>query len=111
MRIAGMLAIAVLSPFFASSAAAVDIKRGEQRYYTCRACHGVNGEGNELLNSPPLAGMPAWYTARQLKNFKEGIRGDHPDDTYGREMAPMARMLPTDDDIANVSAYLEQLGK
>lgn len=107
----GVLLAAALTPFLATGALAADLKRGEQRYYTCRACHGTNGEGNEVLNSPPLAGMPAWYTARQLRNFKDGIRGDHPDDTYGQQMAPMAKMLPTDDDIDNVSAYLEQLGK
>ncbi len=48
---------------------------------------------------------------RQLDHFKQGIRGADPKDTYGQQMAPMAKMLTTDQDVADVAAYIEQLGK
>nr|WP_244505504.1 c-type cytochrome [Methyloceanibacter stevinii] len=55
--------------------------------------------------------MPAcrWYTVRQLNNFKTGVRGANPKDTHGQQMAPMAKMLGTDDDVADVAAYIETL--
>jgi len=41
-----------------------------------------------------------------LKNFKNGIRGAHPKDIYGRQMASMAAIL-TDDQAADVVAYID----
>ena len=41
----------------------------------CAACHGANGQGNQALGAPPLAGQDAAYLARQLNNFKAGRRG------------------------------------
>jgi cytochrome c oxidase subunit 2 len=46
---------------------------------------------------------------RQLKNFKAGIRGAHPDDTFGAQMRPMAMILAGDQDIADVVAYITSL--
>jgi cytochrome c oxidase subunit 2 len=88
-----------------------DAARGEGLYKTCIACHGQKGEGNKTLNAPGLAGMSDWYAVTQLKNFKAGIRGSHADDTYGKQMAPMAMTLADDQAIADVVAYINTLAK
>ena len=78
--------------------------RGRQgaRMPTCAACHGANGEGNLALNAPKLSGQGAWYLERQLRLFKQGARGTHEKDVFGKMMAPMAATLADDAAIANV---------
>ena len=82
---------------------------GRAQYAVCSACHGQNGEGLQALNAPKLTGQGAWYMRRQIKAYQDGLRGTHDDDTYGKQMAPMARTLVTDDAINNVIAYIETL--
>ncbi len=82
---------------------------GKTTYLTCAACHGQQGEGNPAMNAPRLAGLPGWYIARQLKHYKQGIRGAHEDDEYGMQMAPMANVLANDTAIRDVTAYIETL--
>lgn len=86
--------------------AAGDPAKGEVLYKICTSCHGPNAEGMTTLNAPANAGQDPWYLTRQLKNFRAGIRGAHPDDTFGAQMRPMAMMLANDQDIADVVAYL-----
>ena len=47
---------------------------GESSYAVCSSCHGVNGEGNQAMHAPALAGMDAEYMRRQLRHFKRGVR-------------------------------------
>jgi cytochrome c oxidase subunit 2 len=75
----------------------------------CAACHGASGEGNLAMNAPKLGGQGAWYLERQLRQFKQGARGTHDKDVYGKLMAPMAATLPDDAAIANVVAYIATL--
>jgi len=89
--------------------AAGDIEKGKTLYAICSACHGANGEGNAALNSPANAGQDPWYMIRQLKNFRVGIRGAHPDDAFGAQMRPMAMVLADEQDIADVVAYITSL--
>jgi cytochrome c oxidase subunit 2 len=86
-----------------------DPHAGQAQYAVCAACHGVNGEGNPALNSPKIAGQEDWYMRRQLEYFKDGTRGAHPDDVYGRQMAPMAATLANDTIMENVIAYIQTL--
>ncbi len=86
-----------------------DTGRGARIYRTCSACHGADGQGVQALNAPRLAGMSDWYQVRQLRNFKQGIRGRHPDDIYGAQMAEMAKTLIDDEAIASVTAYIHTL--
>ena len=86
-----------------------DVEKGKALYNICAACHGANGEGTAALNAPANAGQDPWYMIRQLKNFKAGIRGAHPDDTFGAQMRPMAMVLAGDQDIADVVAYITSL--
>ena len=86
-----------------------DLAAGQAQYAVCSACHGAQGEGNEMLNAPRLAGQGGWYLRRQLENFKHGIRGSDARDSFGAQMAPMAAVLADDAAMANVVAYMESL--
>ena len=68
-------------------------QNGAARYVTCGACHGADGRGIAATNAPRLKGMSDWYMVTQLKNFSDGVRGAHPQDLYGAQMALMAAML------------------
>jgi cytochrome c oxidase subunit 2 len=98
-------------PTFAETAAlaAGDPGAGKQLYAVCAACHGLQAEGNAALNAPKLSGQGDWYLKRQLKHFKNGARGAHDKDVFGKMMAPMVATLPDDAAIAHVSAYIESL--
>jgi len=65
--------------------------------------------GNKALNAPRIAGQEPWYLERQLKNYKGGIRGADPKDTYGMQMRPMALTLANDQAISNMVAYLSSM--
>ncbi len=86
-----------------------DASKGKALYGGCSGCHGADGMGNAGLQAPRLAGQKAWYTVTQLKNFKAGIRGTVEGDVGGAMMRPMASMLPDNQAIADVAAYLESL--
>jgi len=81
----------------------------EKAYEVCAACHGANGEGNNDLNAPRIAGMPAWYSVLQLQNFKSGLRGTNAKDQYGTQMRPMAMTLTDDAAVDNIAAYVATL--
>ena len=82
---------------------------GRAQYAVCAACHGQQGEGNAALNAPKLAGQSAWYLTRQIEAYNSGLRGTHEDDIFGRQMAPMAATLASDEAVANVAAYIATL--
>ena len=110
MKSRSAIAAASLLALFSSAAfAAGDAEQGKTYYAVCGSCHGASGEGMEALNAPKLAGQEAWYTVRQLQNFKNGVRGTDPKDTFGMQMAPMAMTLPSDQAIEDVAAYIESL--
>ncbi|MBI4289876.1 MAG: c-type cytochrome [Betaproteobacteria bacterium] len=88
--------------------AAGDAAAGKASYVICSACHGANGEGNQSLNAPKLAGQSPWYLERQLTNFKQGLRGTRDEDVYGKQMAALAAALEGPS-IKNVMAYLATL--
>jgi cytochrome c oxidase subunit 2 len=91
------------------SVAAGDVAAGQASYAVCSTCHGPQGEGNPQLNAPKLAGQAPWYLARQLQDFKLGIRGGAEKDTYGKQMVAFAAMLADDTAIKNVVAYIGSL--
>lgn len=72
-------------------------------------CHGENGAGNEALGAANLTYLSESYMARQLMYFRDGIRGAHPDDVRGQQMAAMSKLLIDDQSIANVVAYISGL--
>jgi len=56
-----------------------------------------------------LSGQESWYLKRQLTNFRQGIRGAHPDDLFGPQMASISRMLRNEKDTNDVVAYITTL--
>ena len=83
-----------------------DVDKGRSFYMACMACHGDQGQGNETLHAPALAGQHDWYTLMQLKNFKAGIRGADPRDTSGALMRPMMMTLPNEQAMKDVVVYI-----
>jgi cytochrome c553 len=79
---------------------------GKQKYLVCMSCHGANGEGNQALNAPPLAGASDWYQLTALRNFKAGVRGTNPKDTTGMLMRPMSMTLADDQAMLDVISYI-----
>ncbi|WP_297802013.1 c-type cytochrome [Arenimonas sp. GDDSR-1] len=75
----------------------------------CSACHNASGKGNPALGAPRLAGTDPVYLARQLRNFRSGVRGTHPADKMGKQMAAISKMLPNDDAERDVIAYIQTL--
>lgn len=104
-----VLAIGLLAAGLAGATSAADLEKGKASYEVCAACHGADGAANKLVNAPAIGGLPAWYTARQLHNFKSGVRGADAKDTFGAQMRPMAMTLADDSAIENVSAYVATL--
>ena len=86
-----------------------DAARGENLYSTCSVCHGASGEGNEGLGAPGLIGRSDWYLARQIRSFRDGIRGANPADMHGVQMRAAASVLPDDDAVDDIVAYLNTL--
>lgn len=84
-----------------------DVKHGQDPYVTCAACHGADGRGIQATNAPRLEGMSDWYLVTQLKNFQQGIRGGHPKDLYGRQMASMAAILTDERARDDVVSYID----
>jgi cytochrome c oxidase subunit 2 len=87
----------------------VDINNGRTLYAVCGSCHGQSGEGNQALNAPRLAGLSSWYIESQINKYKSGMRGTHEEDTYGRQMIPMAGTLANNAAVKNIAAYIETL--
>ncbi len=86
-----------------------DADRGKKLFATCRSCHGSQGEGIWALNAPRLNGVNDWYLIRQLQNYKQGIRGAHPSDLYGKQMTLLTGMLRDEQDMKDVVAYINTL--
>jgi cytochrome c oxidase subunit 2 len=87
-----------------------DAAAGGQTYTTvCTVCHGADGTGNEALGAADLRYLSEIYVARQLMYFRDGIRGAHPEDTGGQQMAVMAKLLTTDQAVADMVAYISGL--
>ena len=82
---------------------------GQKTYVTCAACHGPSGRGAQSMNAPVLKGMSDWYLVTQLNNFKQGIRGAHPKDMYGPQMASIAAILTNDQATNDLVAYINTL--
>jgi cytochrome c oxidase subunit 2 len=86
-----------------------DPEKGELLYRTCSACHGANGEGNQQLGSPPLAGLDDWYLLGQLGKFRDGARGSHPDDVFGQQMRGATDILTDERAMFDLVAYISTM--
>ena len=86
-----------------------DVGNGARLYRVCAYCHGADGMGVQALNAPRAAGMTDWYLARQLQNFRDGVRGSHRNDFYGMQMGFMGRTVQNDQAINDLVAYINTL--
>ena len=86
-----------------------DTKKGAELFLVCAVCHGEDGRGDATVGAPRLTVQQDWYLVRQIRNFKEGLRGYHADDRYGQEMKPMTGTLPDEAAIRDVVAYVQTL--
>lgn len=85
------------------------LKYSGELYDGCVQCHGENGEGDQTIGAPAIAGLERWYVKRQLRGFQNGYRGWHPEDLAGKRMEPMARAMDTDEKVDLVSAYVASM--
>ena len=86
----------------------LDVAAGEVLYNSgdatrgvvaCITCHGPKGQ-SAIATWPKLSAQHAAYTAKQLKNFKEGTRAN---------AIMMGMSMPLNDqDMANIAAFLAQ---
>ena len=101
-----------LSAFFASQPVTANaplaadptrVKKGElvARTGSCAACHGAELQGQDI--NPRLAGQASTYLAKQMRDFKSGVRRD-PQGVMASIVTPLS-----DEDITNVSQYLATL--
>jgi cytochrome c553 len=90
-----------------------DLELGEKIYRAgnpktgvpaCMACHGPEGEGNELAKFPKLSGQFPEYTGEQLKKFKTGTRKNGPNGIMEEISQKMS-----DEEIQAVSNYVSGL--
>jgi cytochrome c oxidase subunit 2 len=86
-----------------------DATRGQGHYATCQTCHGVNAEGNQAMGAPRLVGLQEWYLVKQMQKFRSGLRGSEAQDTFGQQMAAIAKVLPNEQAINDIAAYIVTL--
>lgn len=103
--------VAAMAPFRpADTFAPGDVEAGKTRFDgLCVTCHGPEGKGNQELGSPDLTHQADWYMVSQLHKFKGGMRGAHPEDVYGSQMAAMAQTLEDEKAMKDVVAYIRTL--
>ena len=105
-----VLYLAALPPVKPPAAlAGGDAAAGEARYALCATCHGPRGAGMPEMQAPRIAGQADWYLYRQLQKFKSGMRGAHPGDAMGAQMAAMAQTLEDTTAMKDVVAYVRTL--
>ena len=103
--------VATLPPLPPGASLAVgDTALGGAHYRAiCVTCHGPGALGNEALGAPPLMHQRDWYMFVQLGKFKSGVRGAHPEDVTGAQMAAMSQTLPDSTAMVNVIAYIRTI--
>lgn len=82
---------------------------GGKIFAACAGCHGEHGEGKAIANAPDIALLPDWYLNQALKDFRDGTRGAHPGDYEGRTMRVLVRLIPDDQSLQDLVAYIEGL--
>ncbi len=80
---------------------------GQAKAAACAACHGA--DGNSVTSIwPKLAGQNEAYLVKQLNDFKKGLETQGKAGRFDPTMAPMAAMLATPSDVADVAAYFSK---
>jgi len=85
----------------AGGAVAADVAAGKEKSQTCAACHGPDGNTPMMPEFPKLAGQPADYLEKAMRDYKKGVRKNP-------MMMPMAQGL-SKQDIKDLAAYYASL--
>lgn len=85
----------------AGSAVAADVASGKEKAAVCAACHGPDGNTPLSPEYPKLAGQPADYLAKALRDYKSGARKNP-------LMGPQAQNL-SKTEIKDLAAYFSSL--
>ena len=67
----------------------------------CMVCHSTR----EMQRGPVLDGLPEWYLAAQLKNFKEGHRGKNTTNRAEALMGVAMAKVETDEQLAGLARH------
>jgi cytochrome c553 len=79
-----------------------DVKRGEEAYEVCSACHLPSAAGRPDGTFPQLAGQHTTVIIKQMADIRAGLR-DNP------IMYPFAATLTDSQELADVAAYIQTL--
>ncbi len=90
-----------MAGFAIAADAAGNAAAGKNKTGMCAGCHGADGNGGADPAWPKLAGQDADYIAKQLKDFKTGVRKDP-------TMSGMVGGL-SDQDMKDIGAYYASL--
>jgi len=103
--------ISQLKPVLVKPTLDGDLMNGS-RYYQgkCGACHGGKAQGNPAFNAPKLSGLDPQYLLLQMNNFKQGIRGQHPEDKLGRQMAMMSKIV-SENELQDILFFISEQGE
>jgi len=75
-------------------------------FIACASCHGARGEGRADVRAPNLAQLPPWYLAKALQDFRSGARGTMPGDLEGHTMRAIVGLIPDDQALQAIAAYI-----
>ena len=65
------------------------VTRGRGEVWSCSSCHGALGQGADTV--PRLAGLPAAYVAKQLRDYREGTRRNESMELVARSLSETER--------------------
>ena len=83
-----------------------DVEKGKNFYeQRCASCHGEKAEGNRLALGPALNRLEGWYFLDQMRKFRKGTRGCHPNDEGGQIMMAASQDI-SDGTLKDVVAYV-----
>jgi len=99
------IALILLAGASATAAAAGNAEAGKVKFDTCMGCHGIPSYTNAYptYDVPKLAGQHPAYLEAALKAYRSGERA-HP--TMHSQAASLS-----DEDIADIAAYIATAGK
>ena len=105
--------VATLEPVKPTHKLKGDAEKGKALYNTCVACHGDKAQGNPATKGPALVNLPDWYMLKQIKKFKDGLRGANPaKEPHASQMAAISKtVLTTDQKIKDVLEYIKTFNK
>ena len=72
-----LCAVLIASLVTISAQAEGDPGAGKALFPVCTACHGPQGQGNQAMNAPKLAGQESWYIIKQMQLFQNDARSMH----------------------------------